>query len=132
MKKGHRKRLELLQERDAAASALGHGILDCGIDNQQQVCAFVLSHLAVAHSRSDVLLAMHNQKIAPHSANRLEFDNEVRVDAARRARQAENARLAREELVEFKAWKAERARQKKAKQARSVPADAGSGEQEGS
>lgn len=115
MKHGLKERLKELDDRNDAACALGHGLLDCPDTIQAQVADTLLEHVAKRAARLDIVLAMENQGIKPTANFKAEYDAEVSKERDRRQRQAENARLARDELADFRAWKASRPQRVKAR-----------------
>ena len=104
---GFSLRLKLLRDRDKAASALGHGLLDLEPIIRAKLVDAILRSLGPGKGRQDVLLASDAQQITLSEANLAErqtlldeFDRQTRKREAKRAqKRAEELRQER-----FDAW----------------------------
>ena len=104
---GFSARLKSLRDRDKAASALGHGVLDLEPALQAKLLDAILRALAAGKGRKDVLLASHAQQIALSEAHLSERETIMaELHRQTRKREATQAEKRAEELrrEKYKKW----------------------------
>ncbi|MCW6512316.1 hypothetical protein [Lichenifustis flavocetrariae] len=103
MNKGSKHRRIELERRDAAAMAIGHAVLACREKTQTSLCWSVLGETLNEATRSDVLLAMADQKIPPGPFQE-EYDRELATERDRIKKAQDNAKLARAASQKMKSF----------------------------